>query len=67
MIMKCQVSVSSLLLNIPHFSACAQNDGSIKKKQAKDLCGGERARPMFIKLSYSCDDRKLFCELASTC
>ena len=25
------------------------------------------ARPMFIKLSYSCDDRKLFCELASTC
>ena len=22
---------------------------------------------MFIKLSYSCDDRKLFCELASTC
>ena len=25
------------------------------------------ARPMFIKLSYSCDDKKLFCELASTC
>ena len=25
------------------------------------------ARPMFIKLSYSCDDRKLFCKLASTC
>ena len=24
-------------------------------------------RPMFIKLSYSYDDRKLFCELASTC
>ena len=22
---------------------------------------------MFIKLSYSCDDRKMFCELASTC
>ena len=26
-----------------------------------------RTRPMIIKLSYSCDDRKLFCELASTC
>ena len=25
------------------------------------------ARPMFIKFSHSCDDRKLFCELASTC
>ena len=25
------------------------------------------ARLMFIKLSYSCDDKKLFCELASTC
>ena len=22
---------------------------------------------MFVKLSYSCDERKLFCELASTC
>ena len=22
---------------------------------------------MFIKLSYLCNDRKLFCELASTC
>ena len=35
---------------------------------ALDLAVSERpARPMFIKLSYSYDDRKLFCEPASTC
>ena len=28
MIIKCQVSVSSLLLGLPHFPACAQSDGS---------------------------------------
>ena len=31
------------------------------------LCLKKPAGPMFIELSYSCDDRKLFCELASTC
>ena len=51
MIIKCQVSVSSLLLNIPkvniskapHFPACTQSDGSMNKKQSKDLCRGERS------------------------
>ena len=49
MIIKCQVSVSSLLLNIPkvlifplpHFPACTESNGSTNKKQSKDLCGGE--------------------------
>ena len=36
--------VPSFLL--PHFSACAQNDGSINKKQSKDLCGGESPLPL---------------------
>ena len=39
MIIKCQVSVSSLLLNIPRvLKAMAQST----IKQSKDLCGGER-------------------------
>ena len=55
MIMKCQVSVFSLLLNVPkakkrkaevpsfpllHFPACSESNGSTNKKQSKDLCGG---------------------------
>ena len=27
---------------LPHFSLCTQSDGSINKKQSKELCGGER-------------------------
>ena len=44
MIIKCQVLVSSLLLNISkatHFPACTQSNGSTNKKQSKGFCGGE--------------------------
>ena len=43
MIIKSQVSVSSLLLNIPKakYSACTESNGSRNKKQSKDLCRGE--------------------------
>ena len=54
MIIKCQLSVSSLLLNIPkakkrplpHFPACTQSNGLTNKKQSKDLCEGERIMKM---------------------
>ena len=41
MIIKCQVLVSSLLLNIPKVKSTESN-GSTNKMQSKDLCGGER-------------------------
>ena len=62
MITKCQVSVFSLLLDIPkakkrkitlfplpHFLACAQSNGSTNIKQSKDLCGGERPDAMALQ------------------
>ena len=56
-----------------HWIGVQENIGMFSKSQSDrnsliQLPLFERpARPMFIKLSYSYDDRKLFCELASTC
>ena len=43
MIIKCQVSLSSLLLTKMHFPACTQSNGSTNKKQSKNTSAEERA------------------------
>ena len=51
MIIKSQVSVSSLLLNIPK-AACTESNGLRNKKQSKDLCGGESTGTDIPLLSF---------------